>query len=202
MNQQVNMNLSGFSGQNVLVLLDGERLAGETMDNVDFSRLNMSGISRVEIIRGAASALYGSNAAGGAINLISKEADAPWRLNVHARGAGHNEWRYGGSLALRGKHVGNVLDVSHTSIDTYRVCTDLSDACDYRSVPGHHTWNFSDRFTYRPMQNLKLTARAGYYFKERTYNVDTPDRYRSFSGGARGEWTIDDKQNLELSLLV
>lgn len=199
MNQQVNMNLSGFSGQNVLMLLDGERLAGETMDNVDFSRLDMSGISRVEIIRGAASAIYGSNASGGVINLISKEADEPWRLNVHARAAAHDEWRYGGSLSVRGRHVSNVLDVSHTSIDSYRVCDDPGDECDYRIVPAQRTWNFTDRVTYRPMRSLKLSARAGYYFKEREYNVDTPDRYRSFSGGVRGEWAIDAGQNLELS---
>lgn len=199
MSQQVNMNLSGFSGQNVLMLLDGERLAGETMDNVDFSRLDMSGIARVEIIRGAASAIYGSNASGGVINLISKGADAPWRLNLHARGAGHNEWRYGGSLSLRGRHVSNVLDVSHTSIDTYRVCDDFTDECDYRTVPAQRTWNFIDRLAYRPLQSLQLSARAGYYFKEREYNVDTPDRYRSFNGGLRGEWAIDADQNLELS---
>ncbi len=64
MNQQINMNFSGFSGQSVLILVDGERLAGETMDNVDFTRLNMSNVARIEIIKGAASALYGSNAAG------------------------------------------------------------------------------------------------------------------------------------------
>ncbi len=199
MNQQVNMNLAGFAGQSVLVLLDGERLAGETMDNVDFSRLDMNGISRVEIIRGAASALYGSNAAGGVINLISKESDAPWRLNVHGRGAAHGEWRYGGSLSLRGKHVSNVLNVSHTSIDSYRVCSDMADECDYRNVPGSRTWNFTDRLAYKPIDNLKLSARAGYYFKERTYNPDTPDRYRSFSGGLRGRWDIDAGQNLEVS---
>ena len=59
MNQQVNMNLSGFAGQSVLMLVDGERLAGETMDNVDFTRLSMANVERIEIVRGAASALYG-----------------------------------------------------------------------------------------------------------------------------------------------
>lgn len=64
MNQQTHMNFAGFGGQNVLFLVDGERLAGETMDDVDFSRISMNGVERVEIVRGASSALYGSNAAG------------------------------------------------------------------------------------------------------------------------------------------
>ena len=54
MNQQLNMNLAGFAGQNVLILIDGERLAGETMENTDFARLNMQNVQRIEIIKGAA----------------------------------------------------------------------------------------------------------------------------------------------------
>ena len=199
MNQQINMNLSGFSGQNVLVLLDGERLAGETMENTDFSRLHLNGIARIEIIRGAASALYGSNAAGGVVNIISKEADAPWRLNLNVRGSDHKEWRVGGSSILKYKKVSNVLDVNFNRIDTYNVCLNTRDECDFRSVYGYKNWNFRDRFTYKPLSNLALTARAGYFFKERYYNTDAPDRYRDFSGGLRGVWDIDAANHLELS---
>ena len=41
------------------------------MDDVDFTRLSMDNVERIEIVRGAASALYGSNAAGGVINIIT-----------------------------------------------------------------------------------------------------------------------------------
>lgn len=199
MNQQTNMNLAGFAGQSVLVLLDGERLAGETMENVDFSRLNMSGVSRIEIIRGAASALYGSNASGGVINIITKEAEKPWSLDLNARAADHHEWRAGGSLGLKGKHLSNTLDVNFNRISTYNVCLDLKDNCDFRTIYGNRSWNFQDRLIYRPIDALKFTARAGYYFKERLYNVDTPDRYRAFSGGLRGEWAITKNDKLEVS---
>lgn len=73
MNQQTHLNFSGFGGQSILFLVDGERLAGETMDDVDFSRLLMAGVERIEIVKGAASALYGSNAEGGVVNIITKE---------------------------------------------------------------------------------------------------------------------------------
>ena len=74
MNQQVHLNFGGFGGQSLLFLVDGERMAGETLDDVDFSRIDMNNVERIEIVRGASSALYGSNAGGGVINIITKRA--------------------------------------------------------------------------------------------------------------------------------
>lgn len=199
MNQQLNMNLAGFAGQNVLILVDGERLAGETMENTDFSRLTMQNVARIEIIKGAASALYGSNAAGGVINIITKEAKKPWSLNLNARLADHKEQRYGGSFGLKQGKVGNLLDVMHTTIDSYHVCYNTSDDCDFRTVYGGRTWNVRDRLTYTPTDNLKFSAHLGYYFKERLYNIDTPDRYRDFTGGAKAEWAVGEKDAVEVS---
>ena len=74
MNQRTHLNFAGFGGQGILFLVDGERLAGESMDDVDFSRLLMAGVERIEIVKGASSALYGSSAAGGVVNIITKNA--------------------------------------------------------------------------------------------------------------------------------
>ena len=82
MSQETTLNMSGFVGNAVLFLVDGERLSGETMDNVDYSRLNLENIGKVEMIKGASSALYGANAVGGVANLISKESNEPWHVNV------------------------------------------------------------------------------------------------------------------------
>ena len=199
MSQQPNMNFSGFAGKNVLVLLNGERLAGETMENTDFARLTMQNVQRIEIIKGAASALYGSNAAGGVINIITKEVQQPWTLNLNARLADHKEQRYGGTLGLRQGRVSNMIDVMHTYIDTYNLCYNTKDDCDFRTVYGGRTWNITDRLVYNPTENMKFSAHAGYYFKERQYNVDAPDRYRDFSGGIKGEWRIGSRDNVEVS---
>lgn len=82
MSQETTLNMSGFVVNAVLFLVDGERLSGETMDNVDYSRLNLENIGKVEMIKGASSALYGANAVGGVANLISKESNEPWHGNV------------------------------------------------------------------------------------------------------------------------
>ena len=91
MNQQTHLNFNGQGGQSVLFLVDGERMAGETMDDVDFTRLDMSNVERIEIVRGAASALYGSNAGAGVINIITRHASRPRALSGSARIARHNE---------------------------------------------------------------------------------------------------------------
>ena len=67
---------------------------GETMDNVDFERLNLSDVERIEIVRGAASALYGSNAAGGVINIITRQQiHRPYELRWEMRNGRHDESR-------------------------------------------------------------------------------------------------------------
>ncbi len=68
------VDIQGLGGRNVLVLVDGERLAGETRGNIDYNRINTSDIQKVEIIKGAASALYGSQAMGAVINIITKKS--------------------------------------------------------------------------------------------------------------------------------
>ena len=43
--------MQGFGGNAVLFLVDGERLAGETLDNIDYNRLNLDNVERVEIVK-------------------------------------------------------------------------------------------------------------------------------------------------------
>jgi len=67
------LKMQGLDATYVLFLVDGERMAGETEGNIDYSRLNMNDVERIEIVKGASSALYGSQAMGGVINIITKK---------------------------------------------------------------------------------------------------------------------------------
>ncbi|PIF05336.1 MAG: hypothetical protein CSA36_07385 [Draconibacterium sp.] len=66
------IDIQGLGGRNILILVDGERLAGETRGNIDYERINTADIQKVEIIKGASSALYGSQAMGAVVNIITK----------------------------------------------------------------------------------------------------------------------------------
>lgn len=70
------VSLRGMSTNHTLILVDGKRYAGEdtsvTTNVYNLQRLNVSDIDRVEIVRGPSSSLYGSDAMGGVINIITK----------------------------------------------------------------------------------------------------------------------------------
>jgi outer membrane receptor for ferrienterochelin and colicins len=64
--------LQGIGSERVLVLLDGAPLAGRLSGNFDLSRIPVAMVERVEVVKGAQSTLYGSEAMGGVINIISR----------------------------------------------------------------------------------------------------------------------------------
>ena len=67
------LSLQGISGQNVKILIDGVPMIGRLDGNIDLSQINLNNIERIEIIEGPMSVMYGTDALGGVINLITKK---------------------------------------------------------------------------------------------------------------------------------
>jgi outer membrane receptor for ferrienterochelin and colicins len=82
------VRLRGLDSEHVLVLIDGQRVTGRTGGVLDLTRFDVENIERIEIVRGASSALYGSDAIGGVVNIITRRPSAP-----HAAG-GRLEYGY------------------------------------------------------------------------------------------------------------
>lgn len=195
MDQQVSLNLQGFGGNSILFLVDGERLAGETLDNIDYNRLNLDNVERIEIVKGAASSLYGSNAVGGVINIISREIKEPWTLNLNSRYNTNKEQRYGLSAGFTAGDFTSQTYVQYACSDSIS----LKNAGDYSVVYGGYNLNVKESMTYKPVDRLKITARAGYFFRQRNAKTDVKDRYRDFSGGLKGVYDFSDNANIEVA---
>lgn len=82
------VQLRGNSTMHTLILIDGKRMAAENTQSsqnaYELKRINISDVERIEVIRGNGSALYGSDAMGGVINIITKKATTPSiSVNMH-----------------------------------------------------------------------------------------------------------------------
>ncbi len=222
MSQETSLRMNGFGGNAVLFLVDGERMAGETMDNVDYNRMTLDNVGRIEIVKGASSALYGSNAVGGVVNIISRENLEPWTANVNSRynSFGH-EWRHGASFSLNTTKWNSQTSFQHTSIDpvnlpkahsseevAYELMKKaqglpydesvLQDDSNLSRLYGQKTYNVKERLTWRATDQLTLTGRGSYFF--RTSERDTYDyHFNGYSGGLKGRYAWDRDRHLELS---
>ena len=222
MSQETSLNMSGFGGNAVLFLVDGERMAGETMDNVDYNRMNLDNVGRIEIIKGASSALYGSNAVGGVVNIISRENLEPWTANVNSRynTFGH-EWRNGASFSFNTQKWNSQTNFQHTKIDPVDLPkahsaeeiaielmkkaqglpydeSVLNDDSNLSRLYGQKTYNVKERLTWRANDHLTLIGRGGYFF--RTSERDTYDyHFNAYSAGLKGSYAWNHDRHLELS---
>jgi outer membrane receptor for ferrienterochelin and colicins len=93
------IQMQGLDPQHTLILVDGERLIGARDGALDLTRLFAGDIERIEIVRGPASAIYGSDAIAGVVNVITRLP----RKNPAARRRGATAARAtAGSRATRG----------------------------------------------------------------------------------------------------
>ena len=222
MGQETSLNMSGFGGNAVLFLVDGERMAGETMDNVDYSRMNLDNVGRIEIVKGASSALYGSNAVGGVVNIISREKWEPWTANVNSRfNSFGNEWRHGANFSFNTKKWNSQTSFQHTRIDpvdlpkahsSEEIAIELmkkaqglpydesvlEDDSNLSRLYGQKTYNVKERLTWRPTEQLTLVGRGSYFF--RSSERDTHDyHFNAYSAGLKGRYNWEKDRHLELS---
>lgn len=93
-------SLRGSASEHVLVLLDGKRYTGFQNGVVDFSLLPLDNVSRIEILHGGSSALYGDDALGGVINILTRPPGSDLRLNANGSWGSYDYRRY--SVRMQG----------------------------------------------------------------------------------------------------
>lgn len=195
MSQLPEISYQGMGGEYMLFLIDGERVSGEGADhNVDFTRFNVDDIQRIEVIKGAQSTIYGSNALGGVINIITKTADRPITADVTARYAGSNGQKYTGSIGLRKDRFTSYSSLTYRTRDTYTIGdkegkTTIVEGEDgsisetvakpsLTTIYGYNIWDFTQKFGYTFNEKFSADIKGTYYRNQR--DIKTGRLYQEY----------------------
>ncbi|MFO7369998.1 MAG: TonB-dependent receptor [Bacteroidales bacterium] len=195
---KTSVTMQGMDAKYVLFLIDGERIAGEVNGDIDYSMLNLEQVERIEVIKGASSSLYGSNAIGGVINIITKKINRPFEGRFFSKYARNNELNTGSSVAWKKKFMGGRTGFNYNRTDGYDLTPETPH--DWTQNP-YHSLSFSQRFEFTPGNSLTLAPYVNYYrFERKNVSVrPTHDMYQQYNIGLKGKYYMNNN-NLEFSL--
>src|SRR5262249_14985088 len=95
-------SIRGAAPDQVLVLMDGVKVNDPTTGQYDFANLTTDNIDRIEELRGGGGALYGSEAIGGVINILTPRGEGPFHFSLS--GEGGNGGTHREVLGVNGAH--------------------------------------------------------------------------------------------------
>ena len=210
-----NINMMGFGGKYVLFLMDGERMAGETFDNIDYDRIDLENIERIEIIKGASSSLYGSNALGGVINIITKDTKKPLELSVSYLYNSKKDHKANLSVGTKQKWGSFRLSSFYNFREPY-ILKDKEPLKTYKkdgtvqlselgemNVAGFTNYGASPKLIFNLSPKWDLSLAPSYYFSERNAGTESSkklrDRYYNYTGALKSDYKISDGKTLSLS---
>jgi outer membrane receptor for ferrienterochelin and colicins len=95
------IGMQGMTGNKVKVLIDGIPVNGREGGNINLSQINMNNVDHIEMIQGPMSVVYGSDALGGIINVITKKQNKPLALfaNTHLESVG--KYNFDGGITFK-----------------------------------------------------------------------------------------------------
>lgn len=182
------LRLNGLGNKYILILINGQKLSGDISSNVDLNRINMSRVKRIEILDGAASSLYGSDAIGGVINIIT---DQPTRsllsVTSNTKVSSHGVLTEAVNLDIYRKGFGSYTTFTHDRADSYQNSNleylKGSETETQKTIAplftGYRSNIIGQKFTYAPTEHLALNAGLDYSYKI----TDRPESRDDITGG-------------------
>jgi outer membrane receptor for ferrienterochelin and colicins len=160
--------LRGMDPEYTLVLVDGDRVPGRIGGAIDLSRYGVENIERVEIVRGPSSALYGSDAIGGVVNLITRDSEREFEADALASYGLGNVIDATARVAGRpDEHLRLRLDGGFHYADPFRQGDGDEDGDDGEEPvatdgSSRLQWSLGGRLDWRPDERHRIRVNADY----------------------------------------
>ena len=199
------MQLNGLGNSYVLILIDGKRIHGDVGGENDLGLIDPHNIEKIEIVKGAQSALYGSDAMAGVINIITKKhtekglyADNTTRYGAHRDLRQHNSVTLTvGKITTQTNFQLQRSDGWQNTAEELAEGTVLTDSKN-KTVNKFRNWQLAERLTCQLLPRLQLYAEGSYYKKDimRPRNGTHPScdvytydlHYHNASAAIGGKW--------------
>src|SRR5690554_5273954 len=150
-----NISMMGLPGNYVLFLRDGNRISGESNANIDYQRLGLLNTGRIEIVRGASSVLYGSNAMAGVVHLLSRPISQSPLLEAYTRYSNFGTTQTEAALTLKEGSVGSRTTLRHFHTEGYDLNNRRSDG---RTMERTTTHQLGQELYWQAAPKLELSA--------------------------------------------
>lgn len=173
-----NIVMNGLRNKQILILVDGKRLAGDVGGDNDLERIDMSNIKRIEVVKGGASSLYGSEAMGGVINIITNTPQSSMDIVSATRISKYGQFNQNVNVGFK---VGKVMSqttyqrrqTEGWQLSPYEIKTLTKPTRDTlvetgkQAMAAYHSNTVSQKFMYNPTKRSSIYTK-GVYFDKKT----------------------------------
>lgn len=180
------LTLGGLGNKYILVLVNGRRLHGDVGGQSDLSKIDPTTIKKVEIVKGAASTLYGSDAIAGVINVITKDpTDHRFKVENTTRYGSYNTWRQSNVITFSLGDWSSVTKYSGMKSDGWQNSTQelyrdkLYENSTTPTVSPYYNHSLTQEFTWKPDARWSLYAN-GMIYKKKIFHYAGEPRLRQY----------------------
>ena len=212
------MQMNGLGNNYILILIDGKRIHGDVGGENDLGLIDPNNIERIEIVKGASSALYGSDAIAGVVNIITKKHHQQGiQLENKTRVGSYGDLRQHNGIAFHSGKWSTYTNFQlqhtdgwqNTSVEAPALTEFLITDSRNKTVNRYTNWQLSERLTYAPVKDLEFYAEGSIY-RKRIYrpsgkypstDVTTYDFvYQNASASAGAKWKLNQTDVLTFDL--
>lgn len=180
------IQMQGLDSQYTLVLIDGVPLVGRSAGTLDINRITVGNIKQIEVVKGASSSLYGSEALGGVINIITENPKFGFKGDVNYRYGTNNSQDASANIGYKQDRFSVSAFINRNSTDGY----DLIEDDGYNTVDPFSNYTFTSKLSYDFSDNTNLFISGRYFTENQKYAA--PDEFTGAPEGLIGESDADE----------